>query len=170
MQEKGWLKVIDQFSEDLFESSFFVHQLECLLEAARDREALERINFCLFFLLEVKCPEQLLNACICIAKDDFIIKSTIELPTLRNRNAFAAYMKVMTTEDLSKFTLFGSGFEVNVSVSRERIKDFVIKLDQMKRKRRLQDDQISMQAVRKRDAKDANKNDSGKGPGQLIKV
>jgi hypothetical protein len=49
-------------------------------------------------------------------------------------------MKVMTTEDLSKFTLFGSGFEVNVSVSRERIKDFVIKLDQMKRKRRLQDD------------------------------
>lgn len=132
-QETGWSKVIDTFSEKLFESSFSVHSLECLLEATRDKVALQRINHSIFFLSEIKCPKELMKACICIAKGDFSIGSTVELPSLRNRNAMAAFIKVMTTADLSKFTLSGGGCEVNISVPREKIKDFVNKLDEMRK-------------------------------------
>jgi hypothetical protein len=123
----------------LFETSFDVHLLECLLEAVGNRRALERINSCIFFLLEIKSPEKLINACIRIAEGDYEIKSTIELPGIRNHSAMAAYMKVMTTEDLSRFTLFGNGFEVDTSVPKERIKDFMIKLDKMEKQRNLQE-------------------------------
>lgn len=169
-QEKGWLKVVDMLTDNLFETALSIHQLECLSESLNNRAALDRISNCLFFLLEIKCSDQLINTCICVAKGDFNIESTIELPDVMNHKAMMAYMKVLTTADLSRFTLFGRDLEVNVSIPKEKIKDFVLNLGKMNGKSSPRDSQAKKQEVKKREAKEARKNESVKGLEKIFQI
>lgn len=107
-----------------------------LVKALQNPDNLKRVNECRFFLEEILLPEDLLDACIKIASGDFSIESLIRIPGLKDHQAHIAFKKIMKLKDLSRFVLDADGYELNVSVPKERIKNFIIKLDQFKIKKR----------------------------------
>lgn len=128
-------KVIDDYTERLFLAELKTHHLELLLEATRDREALKRINEFRFFLKELADPEDVMNACIKVASGLFRIHSTIGVPDIKEHLAHVAFQKVMTKQDLSKFTFSSDDLEINMCVPEENIRDFILALAEFKRKK-----------------------------------
>ena len=129
--EKGWSKIMSSCNASLDLIATEVAKLELFKEKLKQPNAKSQLLKYAFFLKEICCPLDLINACVAVIDGNPTIKTTIPRPALGDFDRRYAFFKIMSKHDLALYTLVCCREDIRIVVYEGNLRAFTLSLSDL---------------------------------------